>query len=93
MARLPTSGATVVTPTKGKADLEKVLAELCPEGKFSTDDTDKIYWRLGEIIGRWSAEDNRQDIAPLVKTFKAMSRELEKVAKILSGHQPGIREI
>ena len=36
---------------------------------------------------------NRLDIAPLAKTFTAMGKELEKVAKILSGHETGLREI
>ena len=45
------------------------------------------------IIGQWSAEENRLDIAPLVKTFEAMGKELNKVAKILSGHETGLREV
>jgi hypothetical protein len=93
MARLPTSGATVATPRRGKADLRKVLVELCPGGKFSASDTDEIYMGLGGIIGRWSAEEDRLDIAPLIKTFEAMSKELNKAAKILSGHQPGLQKI
>jgi hypothetical protein len=93
MARLPTSGATVATPVRGKADLRKVLTELCPDGQFSASDTYEIYGRLGRIIGQWSAEDNRPDIAPLVKTFEVMGKELKKTAKILSGHETGLREI
>jgi hypothetical protein len=93
MARLPTSGATVATPVRGKADLGKALTELCPDGKFSASDTNEIYGRLGQIIGQWSAEKDRLDIAPLIKTFEAMSKELKKAAKILSGHQTGLREI
>ena len=49
--------------------------------------------RLARIIGQWSAEDNRLDIAPLAKTFTAMGKELKKVAEILSGHETGLREI
>jgi hypothetical protein len=70
-----------------------VLAQLCPDGKFSESDTREFYRRLAQIIGRWSAEDNRLDIAPLAKTFTAMSRELKKVAEILSGHETGLHEI
>ena len=93
MARLPTSGSTVATPHLDEADLRNVLAQLCPDGKFSESDIEEFYRRLAQIIGQWSAEDNRLDIAPLAKTFTAMGKELKKVAKILSGHETGLHEI
>ena len=93
MARLPTSGATVATPVRGKAELRKLLTELCPDAQFSASDTNEISGRLGQIIGQWSAEEDRLDIAPLIRTFEAMSNELEKAAKILSAHQTGLRAI
>jgi hypothetical protein len=93
MARLPISGVTVSTPLRGEADLREVLAELCPEGDFSESDTKEFYRRLGRIIGRWSAEHYRLDISPLVKTFTAMRGDLDGIAKILSGHETGLREI
>lgn len=93
MARLPTSGATVATPIRDKADLRTVLVELCPDAQFSASDTNKIYGRLGRIIGQWFAEEDRLDIAPLIKTFETMSKELNTTAKILSGHQTGLHEI
>jgi hypothetical protein len=93
MARLPTSGSTVATPHLDQADLRNVLAQLCPDGKFSESDVEACYWRLARIIGEWSAEDNRLDIAPLAQTFTAMSKELKKIAEILSGHETGCREI
>lgn len=93
MARLPTSGATVATPAKGETDLRKVLSELCPDRKFSNADSDEICVALGGIIGRWSAEEYRLNIAPLFKAFQAMGRELNKVAKILSGHQTGLHKV
>jgi hypothetical protein len=93
MARLPTSGSTVATPLRSRADLRNVLIELCPDGKFSEADTNEIYGRLGRIIGRWSAEDERLDIAPLVETFETMGKGLKKAAKILSGHETGLRDI
>lgn len=70
-----------------------MLVELCPAAQFSASDTDAIFSRLGQIIGRWSAEDDRLDIAPLIKTFEAMSKELKKATKILSGHETGLHEI
>jgi hypothetical protein len=70
-----------------------VLAQLCPDWKFSESDIREFYGRLAEVIGQWSAEDNRLDISPLAKTFTAMGQELKKVAEILSGHETGLREI
>jgi hypothetical protein len=93
MARLPISGSTVATPHLDEADLRNVLVELCPDGKFSESDISEFYGRLAQIIGQWSAEDNRLDIAPLAKTFTAMGKELKKVAEILSGHETGLHEI
>jgi len=93
MARLPTSGATVATPHLDEAELGNVLAQLCPDGKFSESDVETCYWRLARIIGQWSAEHDRLDIAPLAKTIRAMGKELKKVAEILSGHETGLHEI
>jgi hypothetical protein len=65
---------------------------LCPEGDFGESQTKEVYGRLGRIIGQWSAERDRQDISPLAKTFTAIGRELDEVAKILTGHETGLRE-
>jgi hypothetical protein len=75
------------------ADLRQVLVELCPDGKFSESYTEELYLRLARIIGQWSAEDNRLDIAPLAQTFTAMAKELKEVAEILSGHEEGLHQI
>src|SRR3982074_2810345 len=93
MARLPISGSTSCTPLRSKAELGNVLVQLCPDGKFSESDISKFYGRLARIVGQWSAEDNRLDIAPLAKTFTAMGKELKKIAEILSGHETGLHEI
>ena len=70
-----------------------MLIELCPDAQLSASYTGAVYGFLGRIIGRWSAEENRLDIAPLVKTFTAVSRELQKVADILRGQETGLHEI
>jgi hypothetical protein len=93
MARLPISGSTSCTPRQSKAELGNVLAQLCPDRKFHESDIRKVYGRLAQIIGQWSAEDNRLDVAPLAKTFTAMGKELKEVAKILSGHEEGLHDI
>jgi hypothetical protein len=83
----------VATPHLDQADLRNVLAQLCPDRNFSESDISEFYGQLARIIGRWSAEDNRLDIAPLAKTFTAMGKELKKIAEILSGHETGLHEI
>src|SRR6266481_5799856 len=87
-------GLVLVHPPIAHATiLANVLAQLCPEAKFSESDISEFYRRLARIIGQWSAEDDRLDIAPLVKTITAMGKELKKVAEILSGHETGFHEI
>jgi len=70
-----------------------VLADLCPQTVFAKSDVEVFYSKLKYILGLWSAEHDRLDIAPLVKTFTAMGKELKKVAEILSGHEAGLHEI
>ena len=92
MARLPTSGSTVATPHLDQAELGNVLAQLCPDGKFSECDISEFYGRLKQIIGQWSAEHDRPDIAPIVKQLMQTSKDLDAVCKLLHGHETGIRE-
>jgi len=101
MARIPTRGAAIATPFQdgpnprvlSEEDLRDVLVDLCPQAVFAKSDVDVFYSKLRFILGLWSAEHNRLDIAPLAKTFTAMGRELEKLAKILSGQETGLRDI
>src|SRR6266850_7055694 len=101
MARLPTSGVRISTPFQSgpnprvlsEADLRDVLAALCPQTVFAKSDVEVFYSKLKYILGLWSAEHDRLDIAPLAKTLTAMRRDLEGIAKILSGHETGLREI
>jgi hypothetical protein len=101
MARLPTRGATISTPFQSgpnprvlsEADLRDLLADLCPQTVFAKSDVELFYSKLKYILGLWSAEHDRLDIAPLAKTFTAIGRDLDRVAKILCGHETGLREI
>jgi hypothetical protein len=92
MARLPTSGATASSPRRSKTDLCKVLAKLCPGGGFSEPNTEEIYGRLAQIIGRWSAERDRPDISSLAKTIATIGSDLDAVAKILRANETGAHE-
>jgi hypothetical protein len=100
MARLPISGVTMSTPFQSgpnprvlsEADLHDVLADLCPETVFAKSDVEVFYSKLKYILGLWSAEHNRLDIAPLAKTLMAMNRELDGMSRLLSGHETGLHE-
>ena len=101
MARLPTRGATIATPFQSgpnprvlsEEDLRDVLADLCPQTVFAKSDVEVFYTKLMFILGLWSAEHDRLDIAPLAKTITAIGRDLDEVAKILEGHETGLHEI
>src|SRR5437899_3191345 len=101
MARLPTSGVTISTPFQiglnprvlSEADLRDVLADLCPQTVFAKSDVEGFYSKLKDILGLWSAEQDRLDIAPLAKTFTAMGKELKKVAEIFFLKQKTAYEI
>src|SRR3954449_9336094 len=93
MARLPVSGTTSATPLLTEAVFRTVLEKLCPERGFTELESKGFYDQLRSIIGRWSAEQDRLDISPLVQTFSVMRRDLERIAEILSGHEEGIHEI
>jgi hypothetical protein len=93
MARLPTSGATTVTPYRTEAELGKVLKELCPEAEFSASAVKNLYWRLGAIVGRWSAEQNRINTLSVARTLTAISKNVAAATSALSAHQTGIHDI
>jgi hypothetical protein len=93
MARIPTRGATTVTPCRTEAELGKVLKELCPEAEFSAAEAKNLYWRLGAVIGRWSAEQNRLNALSVARALTAISKNVAAASGSLSAHQTGIRDI
>jgi hypothetical protein len=70
-----------------------VLTKLGPKADLSKLDTQRFYGRLAAMIGQWSAEQDRLNISPLVKTFNAMGRDLERIAKILSAQEVGLQDL
>jgi hypothetical protein len=92
MARVPTSGATTVTPNRTEPELGKVLEELCPEAEFSASAVKNFYRRLGAIIGLWSAEQNRLNSLSIARALTAVSKNMAAAAGTLSAHQTGMHE-
>ena len=93
MARLPTSGSTTVTPYRTEAELGKVLKDLCPEAEFSASAVKRLYWRLGAIVGQWSAEQNRLNTLSVARALTEISRNVAGATGALSAHKTGIRDI
>jgi hypothetical protein len=100
MARLPPSGVTISTPFRNgpkprvltEADLRDVLTGLCPQTVFTKSDIERFYAKLKYILGLWSAEQYRLEIAPLVKKLTAFSKRLHEIACSLSGDETGLRD-
>jgi hypothetical protein len=69
-----------------------VLVELCTEADFSESYTEEFHRRLGRIIGQWSAEQDRPEIAPIARQLMQTSKNLDAVARLLHGHETGIRK-
>jgi hypothetical protein len=93
MARVVTSGATIVTPHRTEAELRKVLKDLCPEAKLTASEIKNLYWRLGAVIGRWSAEQNRLNTIRVARALTAISKNVTAATRVLSAHQTGIHDI
>lgn len=93
MARIPTSGATVVSPFRTEAELGRVLKELCPEAEFNSSGIKSLYSRLGAIVGWWSAEQNRLNALSISRALTAISKNVAAAANTLSAHQTGFHEV
>jgi hypothetical protein len=100
MARLPASGVTMATPFRdgphprvlGRADLRITLSELCPDFEFEASEVDAFYTAICAILGRWSAENERQDRSQLATAISGIQRNLETVANTLNALNDGLHE-
>jgi hypothetical protein len=90
MARLPTSGSTVASPLRNEAEFKRVLSNLGVNGVNDETVVQELYLRLGAIIGRWLSELGRLNVSPVAKALLSMGKNLDEIAKILSGHETGM---
>jgi hypothetical protein len=56
MTRLPTSGASLMTPWRDEAELKGALSELCGGVTFDDVVVRECYMQLALLIGEWLAE-------------------------------------
>jgi hypothetical protein len=91
MALLPTSGATIASPLRGKEELERVLCALHVGRKFNATAVQEIHTKLGVIIGEWMSEQERREISPVAKALLSTAKNLSEVSRLLSGRETGLR--
>ena len=100
MARIPTSGETILSYYKLRTKLDPILVELCPGCVFDESVLDEIFWRLGSIAGAWIAERERLETRPLARALARIGRKLSAFSvdssrsidiDELSGHETGLR--
>jgi hypothetical protein len=93
VARLPTSGKTLVSAKRNEAEFRHVLSELCPEHSFGDSSMKDLYSKLEEVIGLWFAQTNRLDISLVTRRFRVISEQLDDSAKTLGALQTGLHEV
>jgi len=72
--------------TLGKSDaLDQALLELRPRIQFADNDLDKIYSKLGEIIGSWLQEQGRLNKLPTLVDLRVASNHMNAVFQTLEG--------
>jgi hypothetical protein len=91
MPRLPASGARAETPRRVERELKSVLYDLGLAPTFDEAAEHALYLKLGTIIGRWSAEQQRLEVSPLAKALVSAAQKLNEVSRLLGGLETGIR--
>ena len=91
MPRLPTSGASVMTPCREESELGRVLSELCPGITFDEAIVHKYYMTLASLIGGWLSEQGRLETSPVKKALLTMAKDLTAASVLLSGLETGLR--
>ena len=93
MGRMPARGAAVSAPFGSKDQLQRALVDLGVGEAFDAAAIDRMYWRLGQIIGSCHQERNRLEVATVAKELQLMATRLNEISKILIGTETGIHDI
>jgi len=91
MTRLPTSGASLMTPYREESELKHVLSKLCPAHTFNDDAVHEYYVKLASLIGGWLSELGRLETSPVKKTLLATAKNLTAASALFSGLETGLR--
>jgi hypothetical protein len=91
MRRLRISGASLVTPELGEAELRAALDGLGIGDRFDAKAARDIYERIAGVIGSWYAEQEAKDTSPVAKALLTTGRNLLEASRLLNGRQTGLR--
>src|SRR5437899_2949328 len=89
MARLPTSGATSMSPFKKQADFSRALSDLGFNVALHEGAARELYLELAAIVGRWDAEQRRFKVKPIAKAISLMGKHLDAIADTLEAVETG----
>jgi hypothetical protein len=91
MARLPSGGATLFTPSKSKIELERALAKLKVGKTFDAVAIEDLWFKLSFVNGKWLSELSRIEVSPVAKALRSIARNLSEASRLLSGLEDGLR--
>ena len=91
MTRLPTSGASLMTPCREESELKHVLSELCSGTTFDDDAVHEYYVKLASLIGGWLSEIGRLETSPVKNALLRLSKNLSEASTLLAGFESGLR--
>jgi hypothetical protein len=91
MRRLPAVGATVTSPFGNIVALRRALSKIGVSEHFRDDELRQVHARLAEIVGDWTAEKGRLEVAPIARNLLSMSHSLLDAAKTLQSLETGIQ--
>ena len=91
MKRLPIAGASTATPRLDEGELRRVLSELGVSAAFRDADVRELYVKIAGIHGAWLAEQEAKEVEPVAKALLSTAKNLSDAAKLLSGHESGLR--
>lgn len=90
MARLPDTGASCASPLKDEGELHRVLSDLEVGHAFDAAGVHELYWKLGELVGRWIAEQEQLEVSPVGKALLSLAKNLGEISQFLGGLEMGI---
>jgi hypothetical protein len=91
VARLPTSGSSLLSPWREESELTRVLSKLCP-GKFFDDAAMHLhYTTLASLIGGWLSEQARLETSSVKGALLTLAKNLSEASAVLSGTETGFR--
>jgi hypothetical protein len=90
MARLPTSGASLMTPCREESELKR-FSELCSGTTFDDAVVHEYYVKLASLIGGWLSELGRLETSPVKNALLTMAKNLSEASVLLAGLETGIR--